>query len=88
MSSLNIYLPPITMNVEGCEVYIMNVVKTKNLFNQDRFIISCRVKCRDVLSKQFTLDVSSNEEFMRLLKYEIALFKSIIYAGARDIYES
>jgi hypothetical protein len=88
MSSLNIYLPPITMNVEGCEVYIMNVVKTKNLFNQDRFIISCRVKCRGVLSKQFTLDVSSNEEFMRLIKYEIALFKSIIYAGTRDIYES
>ena len=82
----SVLLPPVVLEVDGCKVYIFNVIKTKNVYGETRYIVSCRVEYRGHLSKQFILDVANSQEFMRKLKYEVALFRSIVLAGAYDKY--
>jgi hypothetical protein len=86
--STRVIVPGVEFSLDGCTVYIMNVVRYTWLENKRRFLVSCRVKCYDKLSKQFIVDVSSNDELVRTLKYEIALFKAIILGGSYDLYSS
>jgi hypothetical protein len=86
--STRVIFPGVEIPLDGCTVYIMNVVRYTWLDNRRRFLVSCRLKCYDKLSKQFIVDVASNEELVRKLRYEIALFKAIILGGSYDIYAS
>jgi hypothetical protein len=86
MAVRRVVFPGTSIDVEGCKVYIFNIVKTTNLKNEPRWLISCRAEYNGRLSHQFFLDVGSNEEFMRKLKTELALFKVIVLAGRYDKY--
>lgn len=86
--STRVIVPGVELSLDGCTVHIMNVVKYTWLDNRKRFLVSCRVKCYDKLSKQFIVDVASNDELVRRLKYEIALFKAIVLGGSYDLYAS
>jgi hypothetical protein len=84
--SRRIVLPGVALNVDGCKVYILNVVKTMNLKGEPRWLVSCKAEYDGKLSKQFFLDVGSNEELIRKLKTEIALFKVIVLGGTYEKY--
>jgi hypothetical protein len=86
--STRVIVPGVEIPLDGCTVYIMNVVRYTWLEGRRRFLVSCRLKCYDKLSKQFIVDVASNDELVRRLKYEIALFKAIIFGGSYDLYAS
>jgi len=86
--STRIIVPGGELQIGGCTVYIMNVVKKVNVFNQPRFLVSCIAECYGKRSKQFLLDVGSNDELLRMLKYEISLFKLLIIGGSYEVYRA
>jgi len=84
--SRRIIFPGVVLDVDGCKVYLMNVIRTKNIKGEPRWLVSCRVEYDGRLSKQFFLDVGSNEELLRKLKTEVALFKVIVLGGIYERY--
>lgn len=80
-----IIVPPLITELDGCTVYILNVVKRTDIFKKPHFLVSCKVKCGDVESKAFLLDVRSEEELIKKLKYEILLFKAYIYSNMHHL---
>jgi uncharacterized protein YabE (DUF348 family) len=84
--SSNILLPPVIMDVDGCTVYIWNVIITTNVFGKKRYLVTAQAKCYGKLSKQACFDVSDEDDLRNVLKKEVALFKSIVLSGAHDVY--
>jgi len=85
-TTTRIVVPGVKFEIDGCEVYIVNVIKTSNLKGEPRFLVSVFLVYNNKVSRQYCFDVSSMEEFIRVLKYEIALFKLLVYSGAYDVY--
>jgi len=83
---VKIIVPGTPIELDNCKVYILNVVSAINLLNQKRYLVSCVVECYGKKSKPFFIDVGSNEELIRTLKYEISLFKLLVLGGSYDIY--
>ncbi|TDA41342.1 MAG: hypothetical protein DSO07_05165 [Thermoproteota archaeon] len=83
-----IVFPGVSMIVDGCTVCLFNVVKTTPVPGSVIYLVSQVVECYGKKSKQFIIYARSQEEYMRKLKNEIALFKAIILAGAYDTYKS
>jgi hypothetical protein len=84
--STNILLPPVIMNIDGCTVYIWNVIVTTNVFGKKRYLVTAQTECYGKRSKQACFDVSDENELRSILRKEIALFKSIVLSGAHDVY--
>jgi hypothetical protein len=82
----SILLPPVVFELDGCKVYIYNVIATTNVRGDRRYIVTAQVECYGVFSKQACFDVSNEPELMSILKKEIALFKSIVLSGAYNAY--
>ncbi len=85
-SVTRIVIPGVKFSLDGCEVYIVNVIKTTNIKGEPRFLVSTFVVCNGKVSKQYCFDVASMDEFTRLLRHEITLFKLLVYSGAYDVY--
>jgi hypothetical protein len=83
-----IIFPGVSMEVDGCTVYLFNVVRTEPVPGSKIYLISQKVDCYGKLSKQFIIYAKSQEEYLRKLKNEIALFKVILLGGTYDTYRS
>jgi len=84
--SINVVLPPAVIEVDGCEVYIWNIIPTTNVYGRRRYLVTVQAKCYDKVSKQACFDVANEDELKSILKKEIAMFKSIVLSGAHDVY--
>jgi len=80
--STRVLVPGVKLSLDGCEVYIVNVVRVRNIRNELRFLVSTFAKCGDSVSRIFTFDVGSNDELIRILRHELTLFKLLVYSGA------
>ena len=68
-------IPPITLELDGCTVTILEVSAHDWVDGKKHFIVSCKVKCGNTESPVFPLDATSNEELIAKLRTEIAKFK-------------
>jgi hypothetical protein len=84
--SLNVLLPPAVIEVDGCKVYIWNIIPTTNVFGRRRYLVTAQAECYGKMSKQACFDVANEDELKAILKKEIAMFKSIVLSGAHDVY--
>jgi hypothetical protein len=84
--STRILVPGVKIQIDGCDVYIVNVVKTRNLKGEPRFLVSTFAKCFDKFSRQYAFDVGSNDELINILKHEVTLFKLLVLSGSYDDY--
>jgi hypothetical protein len=83
-----ILFPGFLLNIDNCKVYLFSISKVSPLPETSEFIVSQVVECDGKRSKQFLIFANSQEDYIRKLKKEIALFKAIIYGGSYDIYRS
>jgi hypothetical protein len=83
-----ILFPGFILNIDNCKVYLFSISRVSPLPETSEFIVSQIVECDGKRSKQFLIFANSQEDYIRKLKREIALFKAIIYGGAYDIYRS
>jgi hypothetical protein len=81
-----VLLPPVTMELDGCTVYILNVIPVTDLFGNRRYLVSVQAECYGKVSKQACFDVRSEAELINVLRKELVLFKSIVLSGAHDVY--
>ena len=84
--SVNVFLPPYITEIDGCKVYIYNIIPYTTLRGVRRYIVSVRVEYMGKLSKQFTIDIATESDLVNILKKEIVLFKSIVLSGGYDVY--
>jgi len=66
---------PVAINLDGCDVYILEVTTYKWVDGKTHYIVSSKVKCGDRESQIFPLDVTSESELIAQLRAEIAKFK-------------
>jgi len=83
-----ILFPGFLLNIDNCKVYLFSISKVSPLPEASEFIVSQIVECDGKRSKQFLIFANSQEDYIRKLKREIALFKAIVYGGSYDIYRS
>jgi hypothetical protein len=83
-----ILFPGFLINIDDCNVYLFSISKVSPLPETTQFIVSQIVECDGKRSKQFLIFADNQEDYIRKLKREIALFKAIIYGGTYDIYKS
>jgi hypothetical protein len=83
-----ILFPGFILNIDNCRVYLFSISRVSPLPQTSEFIVSQIVECDGKMSKQFLIFANSQEDYIRKLKREIALFKAIIYGEAYDIYRS
>ena len=83
-----ILFPGFLLNIDNCKVYLFSISRVYPLPETSEFIVSQIVECDGKRSKQFLIFANSQEDYIRKLKREIALFKAIVYGGSYDIYRS
>jgi hypothetical protein len=83
-----ILFPGFILTIDNCKVYLFSTSRVSPLPGSSEFIVSQVIECDGKRSKQFLIFASSQEDYIRKLKKEIALFKAIIYGGIYDVYKS
>ena len=83
-----ILFPGFLLEVDGCRVYLFSVSRVSPVPTTKLFLVSQTVECYGKISKQFLIAAESQDEYIRKLKKEIALFKAIVLGGVYDVYRS
>lgn len=73
MSTIQIL--PVTFEVEGCEVTLLELLKSRLPDGTVWYHAVCMVKCGNIESKTFCIDARSNEELKAKLLTEITKLK-------------
>lgn len=74
IASISVILP-ITVDIDGCTVSILEVHKYTTIDKRQRYIVSCRARCGDKTSNTFFIDVESNSELLWKLRIELSKFR-------------
>jgi hypothetical protein len=82
----SILLPPVVFDLEGCKVYIWNIVSYTTVSGARRYFVSFQLEYMGYLSRRAFVDVANEPELMSMLKKEIVLFKSIVLSGSYGIH--
>jgi len=72
---VQVIVPPVSLEVDGCRVDILEVTDYTTLTGKKRYLVSCRAFCMGRASNTFFLDVESNEELKAKIRVEVAKFK-------------
>ena len=77
LGSRQVHVTPIAVEIQGCIVYILEVLKNEAPDGTNWYHVVCRVKCGSVESKTFDISVRNTKELIAKLRTEIAKLKLI-----------
>ncbi|MCW1312858.1 MAG: hypothetical protein OH338_05535 [Candidatus Parvarchaeota archaeon] len=77
MISETIQIPPFSINIDGVEVNILEVLSTQLISGDKWYHVVVQIKYKNILSKKYTLDVKDMNNLINKLKIEISKIKYI-----------
>jgi len=80
MQTHTFQLPPFSIEVDGCRVDIIEVLKRELVTGETVYFVSVRINYKGIQSRVFPLLVRGNEDLINKLKVEITKVKFIEYA--------
>ena len=75
METPQLLLPPVTIEVDGYLVDIIEVLKLESFSGSVTFSVSVRINYKGIKSRVFSLDVRNESELIKKLKIEITKIK-------------
>lgn len=87
MEAHKFQLTPFSIEVDGCLVDVVEVLKRESNVLGTWFFTSVRIHYKNVTSRIFTLPVRSEKELINKLKIEITKIKFIEYAYGIEAVE-
>lgn len=83
MESNVLHLPPFSIEIDGVEVEVLEVLKTELVSGDTWYHVVVCINYDGIRSRRYSLDVRSMEELVNKLKVEITKIKFIDYAYGR-----
>lgn len=77
LERIRIIVAPVEIEVDGCTATILESLEYETMKKEKRYFVAVKVKCRDMESPVFRLDVKNEEELLWKLRAEIAKAKLI-----------
>lgn len=77
MEPANIQITPFSINVDGVDVTILEVLSTQLISGDKWYHVVVQIKYKNILSKKYTLDVKDMNNLINKLKVEISKIKFI-----------
>jgi len=80
METIKFQIPPFSIEVDGCLVDVLEVLKREIVTGDTLFFVVVQRRYKDVVSRRFTICVKSEKELINKLKIEITKIKFLEYA--------
>lgn len=76
-------IPPFRIEIDGCMVTILESMKSV-ILGETWYHVVCKIKCSEVETKPFTLDVRSTKELKAKLLVEVSKLKMLMMLYGTD----
>jgi len=84
METATIQLPPFFLEVDGCHIKVLEVLKTELISGDTWFHVAVTIDYKGVKSRRCTLNVRNTQDLLNKLKVEITKIKFIDYGYGMD----
>jgi hypothetical protein len=80
METPPIQIPPFSVEIDGYQVDILEVVKTQLVSGDKWYHVVVQVNYKGIKSRRYTLDVKNEQDLINKLKVELTKIRFIDYA--------
>jgi len=79
-----LYLPPFYIEVDGCKVQVLEVLKSQLTFGETWYHVVVSIEYNGIKSRRYSISVKDTKDLINKLKTEITKIKFIHYAYGID----
>jgi hypothetical protein len=80
METNTLHIPPFFIEVDGCQVQVLEVLDSKLMGSDTAFHVVLTINYKGINSKTYSLDAKGTEDLVNKLKIEITKIKFLDYA--------
>jgi hypothetical protein len=84
METNTLQIPPFFIEVDGCQVQVLEVLKSELISGDTWYHIVVSINYKGTYSKRYSLDVKDTKDLVNQLKIEITKIKFIDYGYGID----